>query len=180
MHVTSDRCHIPRGVKYLRIAEHFSIFRVPEIFQRIRPSLLILSQQMDVIIKKEYFFGSVVPPGISRQHILFLPCVSPFAESRKTLVGIIFKMICLYEYGVGEHIHVPIEKESLYLRIISTHVPFYDLATLVPERPPISEYGDAILSVVIQIIRPQSILLLILKLNESATKLRKVILNIVV
>ena len=54
------------------------------------------------------------------------------------------------------------------------------MATLVPERPPISEYGDAILSVVIQIIRPQSILLLILKLNESATKLRKVILNIVV
>ena len=162
------------------MAEHLYIVRYAVEHQSVSPSLLIGGQQMDILRESEPLDVAVIFTGLGGQHIAVFPSVGAGSEEGDVGGGVVRQVIGLDEDGVSVHIHIPHKIEGVRLRVVVAIVTFYDLAILVPQGSAVPEHGHAILGVIVQIPGSQRVLVLVLKLDESATELRQILIDQIV
>ena len=171
------REHVPRRIHNLAPSPHLHVLGEPVVIQRIAPALLVLRHNMHILPEEELLGGPVEPSVIRRKHILMLPGVGPKPEIGRVLIRMVLQARSLYEHRIGEHIDVVHEREGLQLGIILPEPGLDDLAVLVPHRRPVLEDGDTVPGIVIQILRTEDILVLVLQLDQRPAELREVFID---
>ena len=131
---------------------------------------------MDVILEKEYLLSSVIPAAVGGKHVLVLPCICPLTECCKVVVRLIYQTICLDEDRVCKHVHIVLECECAYLRVICSRAAFNDLAVLVPHGSSVHEDSHRVFCIIVQMSGPQGIMIFIGKLDHRASELRKILI----
>ena len=135
---------------------------------------------MDILHESEHFRGTVVRASIRGEHIIPPPSMRPRAEYRDRSLSVKVKVICLDEHGVGVHVDIAEKTESLCLRVVPSNIALDDLAILIPERPSVTEDGDTICCVIVQVPRPERVPVFILKLYQTASELRETTADIII
>ena len=129
---------------------------------------------MDVIIEEEYLLSSVIPAAVGGKHVLVLPCICPLTECCKVVVRLIYQTVRLDEDRVCKHVHIVLECECAYLRVICSRAAFNDLAVLVPHGSSVHEDSHRVFCIIVQMSGPQGIMIFIGKLHDRTSELRKV------
>ena len=166
--------HIPGGIGKLHIAVHYYIGSIPVEIQRITPCLLSIGHQMHIPAEKELLAAPVIPAVLGRKHVFIFPGIGAGAECSHGQVRLVFEGIGLDENGVGEHIDIRLEIESLDFRIIRSCLALDYLSVLIPHGPSPEKDGHTVFRVVIQKPRPQSVVVLVLELDHISTELRQI------
>ena len=132
---------------------------------------------MNLVCKEEQLNSPVVPSGFGREHVFVLPSIGIASESRKIIIRFIDEIIRLYENRIGEHIHIPVESELLYLRIISSVYALDDLAIFVTHGSTFAEHSYRVLRIIVEISGSQYVMIFVLQLDKSTSELGKIFIN---
>ena len=120
MDSSGDCGDIPGRVSNLRISEKFYIAGTPVEIQGVGPALLDIIHAVHVTVEEEGLGIAVIPAGIGRKHILFLPGIGAISEMGDVPPGVIEKPGGLNEDGIREHVHIVSKCELLGLGIVSS------------------------------------------------------------
>ena len=101
-------------------------------------------------------------------------------EHRNPGFSVVVQRPRLHKDGVGEHVDIAIEIEALYLGIVSPLNTLDELSVLVLEGSSTGKGGYAVLGVVIKVPGPKCVLVLVLKLDNSATELGEILIDQIV
>ena len=171
---------MPGRVEQFAMAEKFGVVGDLVVLERVGPCLLVLGHDMDLPVEEEHLVRTVVPPGACRKHAAAPPDIGTRTEDGDVGLGVELQVVGLDEHRIGVHVDVSDEAEGRGLRIVGSEVALDDLAVLVAEGSPVAEDGDAVLGVVVQVLRPQGVLVLVLELHDAAPELCKVVIDEIV
>ena len=132
---------------------------------------------MDGFVEQEYLPVPVIPPGVGAQHVLILPCNRAEAESGEIGIGVIFKLLSLHENRVRVHVDSTGESEGADLGVVGAVLAFDDLSVLVLHRSTAPECRHTVLGVVVEVSGAESILLLVLKLDQGTAELGQILID---
>ena len=135
---------------------------------------------MDLACEEEGLPRPVVPAAAGGEHIVVLPEVYVGVEGGALDVRTVVQRRSLDEHGVREHVHIVGEGEQMRLRVVGAVEALDDLAVLVFHRRAVSEHGDAVLGVVVQIACAESVFVFIHELHHASAELSKVLVHVVI
>ena len=132
VYMTRNSRNIAGSIRHLRISEHIDIHRIPVEIQRVAPAFLGVRHDMDITPEEKHLPAAVIPAGIGRKHIVFLPGIGSPAECREISVRLIPESRGLHKNRIREHIDIRDKVEFLYLRVVCPPLAFNNLAVLIP------------------------------------------------
>ncbi len=177
LQTTGDRRHITGRVEKFHIPEHLDIVQSPVVNESVRPSFLILRQYVHLSEESELLKIPFIQPGLGRQHIVVLPRIGSCPESSGVGAGVVIQIISLHENGVGVHIDVIREAESLELGIIMAVVALDDLTVLVTQSTAVPEHSHTVLGVIVQVFGTQGVAILVAELHQRSPELGEALVD---
>ena len=162
------------------VAKHFHVLGVAVEIQGVAPNLLICGKAVHVPLEEKQLLITVVPSAACGKHIAVLPKIHVCNKFHPVLLTVIYQVAGLNKNGVREHIYLIAEGKELGGGIVCAFAAFNDLTVLVTHRAAVAEHSNTVLCVVVEVPRPEKIVLLVAQLNDAATELGKVFVNQVI